>query len=462
MLDGNLLEIMRSIVLGDLHALGNQTRSISQNLLTEGFLPKNNDQLEIIAPVSKVFANYSPDLYRYYFNSPEDCSLISCFFLGFHGTQIYEETCLRLKDKQPGAYLLRASQSERNSLVLAYVDLAGRVQQIKIRSENDVDGRPTGRLVCLGQTFISLYNLLRMKDSILGSDLMPRPLTPYYDKPWVLGVNLFELTQTRLYEDNEALRHIYKTSDILFHEVAPALVPAADAPIAPFPSRVLLALTQIAETVWTSISNILRPTAAPVQPSVLRTYENMPRTRLSLPNYSRLAETVWASVIENPISANGIALRAEEAVVLPKDFSLIMTREEIYRLLDDASGNQKLRTLSFLLERLTHRFEGELNSVRFSLNILPRAMQEKLIAYSRQTEFYVNPSVLETIELSVAQALSQESAAGDVAADNIREGRINDILPNQGFFGRNGERAVLLQAPPPDTTLRHHNLSHRA
>ena len=84
-----------------------------------------------------------------------------------------------------------------------------------------------------------------------------------------------------------------------------------------------------------------------------------------------------------------------------------MSREEILTLLDEPSKFEQLIAFSFLLQRLTHRLRAELDKVISNLRNLPKPMQEKLIAYSEQTKFFINVPVLGVIRetLGLAPAL---------------------------------------------------------
>ena len=79
-------------------------------------------------------------------------------FAGFHAALVYEDTLARLKDKPPGSYLLRASQSQRSSAVLAFVDASGKVQQSIISPDTSSAGM--GKVICSGNTFPSLLSVL--------------------------------------------------------------------------------------------------------------------------------------------------------------------------------------------------------------------------------------------------------------------------------------------------------------
>lgn len=102
-------------------------------------------------------------------------------FSGFHASLIYEQTLARLSHKPPGSYLLRASQSQRSSVVLAFVDSSGKVQQSIISPVTSAAGTSTGKVVCSGATFVSLLAVLQAY-SIAPSDgtaaLLKSPVSP--------------------------------------------------------------------------------------------------------------------------------------------------------------------------------------------------------------------------------------------------------------------------------------------
>ena len=102
-------------------------------------------------------------------------------FSGFHASLIYEQTLARLNCKPPGSYLLRASQSQRSSVVLAFVDTSGKVQQSIIAPDTSASGTSTGKVVCSGATFASLLAVLQAY-SIAPSDgtaaLLKSPVSP--------------------------------------------------------------------------------------------------------------------------------------------------------------------------------------------------------------------------------------------------------------------------------------------
>jgi len=77
-------------------------------------------------------------------------------FQAFHGTIDYQRTVERLYGKPKGSYLLRASQSQKGSFVLAFVDAAGKVQQSIIRPDHS----GSGKVVCSEITFSSLQALI--------------------------------------------------------------------------------------------------------------------------------------------------------------------------------------------------------------------------------------------------------------------------------------------------------------
>jgi len=82
-------------------------------------------------------------------------------FNGFHGALVYEQTLARLAHSQPGSYLLRPSQSQRSSVVLAFVDASNKVQQSIISPDvSKPENIGKGIVTCSGSTFPSLLSVL--------------------------------------------------------------------------------------------------------------------------------------------------------------------------------------------------------------------------------------------------------------------------------------------------------------
>ena len=386
-LDENLLKKMKDYVLADLGLddYGNTTRPVGNELLFKDFLPICG---HAVPPVSEVMYKYSSK-----YSSSSKTTPRRFAFFGFHGALIYEETLARLSHHQPGSYLLRASQSQRGSAVLAFVDAAGKVQQSIISPELSA-GAWTGKVVCSGNTFPSLLSVIlaySIPPAAGTPPLLKSLVAPYYDKDWrTPGIKLLDFSQGEYAMVAGDSTH----SDVLFPPVA-----SHEALVEVTSSSASMTVSDGAEGDPTDVSAAL--------PSLSRRADNRALTGWSLLNSSRLAETVWESVIEGPLDSHGVALCAENAVVLPKDFALVMSRDEILILLDEPSRFEQLKALSFLLQRLTHKLPTELDKVTSNLRKLPRPMQEKLIAYSGQTKFFINEPVLRVIRqtLGLAPAL---------------------------------------------------------
>jgi len=78
-------------------------------------------------------------------------------FAGYHGVIPFDKTLDRLAGKPPGSYLVRASHSQRNSSVLAFVDATGCIQQ-SIVAPDPLDYR---RASCSGHSFASLQAVIQ-------------------------------------------------------------------------------------------------------------------------------------------------------------------------------------------------------------------------------------------------------------------------------------------------------------
>ena len=86
---------------------------------------------------------------------------LRCFALsGFHAALVYEQTRARLDKKPPGSYLLRASQSQQNSIVLAFVDSDWKVRQSLISPKIGALSAHAGEVVCSGKTYKSLRDVV--------------------------------------------------------------------------------------------------------------------------------------------------------------------------------------------------------------------------------------------------------------------------------------------------------------
>ena len=406
-LDENLLKIMKNYVLADLGLddLGNRTRPTGDKLLFQEFLPKDAGP----PPINPVISKYCADASASSKNTPRRFG-----FGGFHGAIVYDQTLAHLRGHPPGSYLVRASQSQRGSVVLAFVDAQGRVQQSIISPDPSPAAAGTGKVVCSGNTFPSLLSVIlaySIPPSAGSEALLKKAVAPYFGGSWVRsGISLMLFSQLLhamvVRDDCDTLY-----SDVLFPPVVSPASPGAGASA----SR--------------AVSDSLDgddPTALTTVPSLSRGSDNQQLTGWSLLDSSRLAETVWTSVIENPLDSNGVALRAENAVVLPKDFAVVMSREEILTLLAEESKFEQLMAFSFLLQRLTHRLSAELDKVISNLSKLPKPMQEKLIAYSERTKFFINEPVLgvirQTLGLAPALVVAEAVAPAGCAAAAVPSG----------------------------------------
>jgi len=176
---------------------------------------------------------------------------------------------------------------------------------------------------------------------------------------------------------------------------------------------------------------------ATVLPSLSRRADNRPLTGWSPLDPTRLAETVWKSVVESPLDSYGVALCAENAIVLPKDIALAMSQEEILTLLDEPSKFEQLIAFSFLLQRLTHQLTVELDKVRYNLSKLPKPMQEKLIAYAGQTRFFINSPVLGVIRETLVVAEVVVPVGGELASPSApADTEQVDVVPVQVLLPR--------------------------
>jgi len=415
-LDENLLKIMKDYVLDDLglDALGNRTRPTGDKLLFQGFFPEG--AFAGPSPVNWVISEYCIDVSSSLKFTPRRYG-----FMGFHGALTDEQAAERLLGNPKGCYLIRAAQQERGSAVLAFVDGSGKVQQTMISPA------PSGRgnVVSSGSLYPSLHALIIAKSlqPSSGADaLLKFAVAPYFEKPWKSkGINLITFSQ-----QSHAMS-VIEDSDTLYSDV---LFPPVVSPAAPVEgASASMAVSDSLDGDPMEVATVL--------PSLSRRADNRPLTGWSPLDPTRLAETVWKSVVESPLDSYGVALCAENAIVLPKDIALAMSQEEILTLLDEPSKFEQLIAFSFLLQRLTHQLTVELDKVRYNLSKLPKPMQEKLIAYAGQTRFFINSPVLGVIRETLVVAEVVVPVGGELASPSApADTEQVDVVPVQVLLPR--------------------------
>jgi len=95
-------------------------------------------------------------------------------FDGYHGILNYPNTCERLKDKLPGTYLLRASQSKKGSILLSFVSAARITLQCIINPSTEEPGKVVIELSSgSNKTFDSLLDAILTLSSPASEGMVP-------------------------------------------------------------------------------------------------------------------------------------------------------------------------------------------------------------------------------------------------------------------------------------------------